>query len=385
MTTAKPNGLPPITLSGAQVLTPKGLEHIPLTLANGILSDQAAKSVDLSGYLILPGIIDLHGDGFERHLAPRRGAQSDIGMGLAALDAELGANGITTAVLAQFFSWEGGMRGPDFAERLAHALAETQTLTDLHMQLRLEVNMIDDYARAAAMIADHHIPYVVFNDHVPHDALAKGKSPPRLTGQALKAGRSPEAHRALLQKLHDQQPLIRPALTKLATTLTQRHVRLGSHDDASAETRASFRAMGADIAEFPETRAAALAAHQAGDPIIMGAPNVLRGGSHKRNQDAAALIADGMVQALVSDYHYPAPHRAAFRLVRDGMNLADAWALVSSRPAQVLGFEDRGVLRPGKRADLAIVDAQTQAVAGTIAAGAVTYLSGALASRFVGA
>ena len=79
--------------------------------------------MDLDGYWVMPGIVDIHGDGFERHLAPRRGAVSDLAAGLVAVEAELAANGITTAVLAQFYSWEGGMRSPDFARKFLYARA----------------------------------------------------------------------------------------------------------------------------------------------------------------------------------------------------------------------------------------------------------------------
>ena len=85
------------------------------------------------------------------------------------------------------------------------------------------------------MVARYGIGYVVFNDHVPHAALAAGKRPARLIGQALKAGRSPEAHLALLNRLHDNAGAVPAALTALAARLRAQDVRLGSHDDATAE------------------------------------------------------------------------------------------------------------------------------------------------------
>jgi len=383
--TADPGDLPRLSFIGARILTPEGLAPRALHVARGRIADRPGKPVDLSGYTILPGIVDLHGDGFERHLAPRRGAQGDLGPGLAALDAELGANGVTTGVLAQFLSWEGGMRGPACAERLGVARREARTRTDLRMQLRLEVGMIDEYARASDIVLRHEVPYVVFNDHLPHDALARGRTPPGLTGQALRAGRSPQAHHALLQALHAGRNEVGPALAALARALAGAGVLLGSHDDKTPADRARARRLGARIAEFPETRAAALDAHGAGDAVLMGAPNVLRGGSHRKGQRAADLIAEGMVDALVSDYHYPALHRAAFKLAGDGAGLADAWALVSARPAHILGLGDRGVLRPGKRADLVIVDTATRKIEGTMSGGRFGFLCGGAAARLTAA
>lgn len=376
--------LPPLCLTNAPVLRPDGFSDAPLCLADGRVAARGGRVLDLSGYMVLPGIIDLHGDGFERHLAPRRGALTDPGAGLQAVDAEFAANGITTAVLAQFFSWEGGMRSPDFAERVAAALAETETLTDLRLQLRLEVNLLDQYDRALALVRRAGIGFVTFNDHLPHKHLAEGRTPPRLTGQAIKSGRSPEAHLALLKRLHENTPDVPGALARLAEALLAEGVLIGSHDDATAEDREAARAIGARLAEFPETMDAARAARAGGDAVVMGAPNVVRGGSHDRKVAAEEVIRAGFCDALVSDYHYPAPRHAAFALADRGvMGLAEAWGLISSGPARVMGWADRGQLDTGARADLVILDRATRRVAATMVAGQITHLSGPLAARLV--
>ncbi len=376
---------PPLSLrfTGAQILLDGGLTDTDISIADGHVTDHASRNIDATGYLILPGIVDLHGDGFERHLAPRRGAQNDPQAGLRATEAELAANGITTAVLAQFMSWEGGMRGPDFAETLAAALAGASFDTDLRLQLRLEIAYREVFDRALALVAAHNIPYVVFNDHLAHDALAAGKRPARLVGQALKSGRSPEDHLALLHRLHGEFGAAMAALPRLAAALRARDVHLGSHDDASAEDRRRARALGATIAEFPETREAARAAKDAGDPVIMGAPNVVRGGSHDGKIAAEGLIAEGLVDALVSDYHYPAPHRAALKLWQGGMDLGEAWGLISAGPARIMGWTDRGRIAPGLRADLVMVDAESHRIDGVFCAGRVTHLRGPLAARMI--
>lgn len=377
--------LPPLTITGAQVLRPDGLSDAPLSLAGGVIAAKTGREIDLSGYLVLPGIVDAHGDGFERHLAPRRGALGSPEAGLQAADAELAANGITTAVLAQFFSWEGGMRGPDFAERMAEAwlAMRADSQTDMQLQLRLEINLLDEYDRALALIDHAGIKFVVFNDHLPHKALAAGKRPPRLTGQALKSGRSPEAHLALLQGLHARRDEVPGALEKLAHKLTARGIRLGSHDDHFPEDHLRMARIGAAISEFPETEAAAKTAFEAGHPVIMGAPNLVRGGSHDGRVSAAQIIERGYVTALASDYHYPAPRQAAWKLVQGGMPLQQAWALVSSGPAELLGLTDRGHISAGLRADLTVLEAETKRVAAAITGGRLAYLSGDIAQRFL--
>ncbi len=376
-----------LTMIGADVLLPgDGVVQAALTIADGVVQKETAgKQVDLSGYIVLPGIIDLHGDGFERHIAPRRGAMKQMEEGIFSVEAELAANGITTAVLAQFYSWEGGVRGPAFAAQVFEAIASVtnRTVTDLIPQLRFETHMLDDYSDLPEQVRNWQVPYVVFNDHLPHDRLAKGRTPPRLTGQALKAGRNPDVHLAMLQKMHARKDEVPDALDDLCSKLLAQGVRMGSHDDATAVDRDRWRQRGAPISEFPETLEAAEAARLAGDHIILGSPNVVRGGSHKGNVSALDLITMGMCDALASDYHYPSPRRAALMLSRTGLvDLAGAWALVSSGPAAVLGLQDRGVLEPGKRADLVILDSKTNRVAATMAGGRVSYMSGDIAARF---
>ncbi|WP_171168924.1 alpha-D-ribose 1-methylphosphonate 5-triphosphate diphosphatase [Ruegeria sp. HKCCA0370] len=378
-----------LTLTGAEVLLPEdGLSRCDLSIAEGVIQqDRTGRKVDLTGYLVLPGIVDLHGDGFERHIAPRRGAMKQMSEGILAAEAELAANGITTAVLAQFYSWEGGVRGPEFAAQVFRAIAAVKdsAVTDLIPQLRFETNMLGDYEGLAHRIAEWQVPYVVFNDHLPHDRLAQGKKPPRLTGQALKAGRNPDAHFEMLLNMHARRNEVPAAVEVLSAELVSMGVRLGSHDDATAETRAWWRDRGVRIAEFPETLEAAEAARSAGDYVILGSPNVVRGGSHKGNASAVELIAMGLCDALASDYHYPSPRRAALMLAKTGLlDLAGAWALVSSGPARVLDMQDRGTLVPGKRADLVILDAGTHRVAATLAGGRVSYMSGDIAARFLG-
>ncbi len=376
-----------LTFEGADVLRPGGLEAGgELPIGGGLVADgRVGRAVDLRGFLVLPGIIDLHGDGFERHVAPRRGAMKDMEEGLLAAEAEVAANGITTAVMAQFWSWEGGLRGAEFAGQVMAGLQKVrcQAVTDLIPQLRFETHQLEDYTVLQEKLTGWEVPYLVFNDHLPHDRLAEGRKPPRLTGQALKAGRNPEVHFEMLKAMHARSAEVPAALDALCAELAGRGVALGSHDDQTAGGRETWRARGVRIAEFPETLEAAEAARAGGDHIILGSPNVVRGGSHKGNVSALELIAMGLCDALASDYHYPSPRRAALMLEKSGLlDLAGAWALVSSGPAQVLGLQDRGELAAGKRADIVVLDKATKRVAATLSSGRVSFMSGDIAARF---
>ena len=246
-----------LSFVNAKVLWPEGLVQEPLFIAEGLIAEASSgRQIDLTGYQILPGIVDLHGDGFERHLAPRRGAVKDLQSGFYALHSELASNGITTAVLAQFYSWEGGMRSPEFARTFLEHLEQfaPKVPSTLLPQLRFETHMLDHYTEFAALCARYAVPYVVFNDHLPHQALAQGKRPARLTGQALKSGRSPEAHLDLLKELHEKSDQVAAALPDLITALGA-GVFLGSHDDARVQDRQEAGLLRARIsANFPKPK-----------------------------------------------------------------------------------------------------------------------------------
>ena len=378
-----------LKIHGAKVLLPgNGLVEQSIFLAYGyIVSDSQGFDVDLTGYIVLPGIVDVHGDGFERHLAPRRGAMKTIDEGLVAAEAELAANGITTAVLAQFISWEGGLRGEEFAAKVFNSIRRTapSLVTDLKAQLRFETHLLDEYETLPARLEDWGISYVVFNDHLPHDRLDAGRPPRRLTGQALKAGRNPQAHLALMNDLHNRNEDVPAALDALCKRLIEQGLQMGSHDDQTASQRELWRSRGVHVAEFPETLQAAEAAREGGDTIVLGAPNVVRGGSHNGNASALDLISMGLCDALASDYHYPSSRRAAFSLAASGvLSFEEAWNLVSLGPAKVLGLRDRGEIKPGQRADLVVIEEKTHRVAATLCSGRISYMCGDIATRLLG-
>ncbi|TCM79279.1 alpha-D-ribose 1-methylphosphonate 5-triphosphate diphosphatase [Rhodovulum steppense] len=376
--------LPPLRFTGATILRDGEMQRRSLAIAEGRITRAPLPEVNLSGYLILPGIVDLHGDAFERHIAPRPMAPFAPSIGLAATDREAAANGVTTAWLAQSWSWEGGHRGPDRAEALMDALDayRAQMMTDLRIQIRCETHMVETGQRLLDAIRRHRIGYLVFNNHLDEAIETARTRPDRLALWAAQAGQCPDAYRARISAAAAQSGEVPRHLCRLADAFDEMGVIYGSHDDPDGETRERFSMIGARIAEFPLTRRAAAAAKAMNDPVLLGAPNVVRGGSQAGNVSALDLIAQGLCDALVSDYYYPALTHAAWRLVDSGlMDLPRAWALISERPATILRLPDRGRLDQGRRADLCVVDARTRAVEMTVAGGRLTYLAGEAAHR----
>ena len=119
-------------------------------------------------------------------------------------------------------------------------------------------------------------------------------------------------------------------------------------------------------------------ARGAGDAVVMGCPNVVRGGSHLGWASAASLADRDICTVLCSDYYYPAMLPAAWSLgARGALSLAQAWSLVSANPAAAAGLHDRGAIADGKRADLVLVDPAGPAVVATFAAGQLAFITGA--------
>ncbi|MGY6411177.1 MAG: alpha-D-ribose 1-methylphosphonate 5-triphosphate diphosphatase [Alkalilacustris sp.] len=380
--------LPDLRLTGARVLQAGGLEDTALTLSDGRIAEGPAPEVDVRGYWLLPGIVDLHGDGFERHLRPRPSAPFPHDGALASVDAELAVNGITTAWLAQSWSWEGGMRSGAEAEALVAAVAALRggLLADIRVQIRYETHLLEDHDRLLAAVRAGALDYVVFNDHLPEALVLADSRPDKFAVWAGSNGHSPGGLLEIVHRAAALGPQVPGALERLAARLLAAGVRLGSHDDPTADLRAFYRRLGARVCEFPTTREAAEAARAAGEPVLMGAPNVVRGGSQAGNIPAMALIEDGLCDGLVSDYHYPSMAQAAWVIAdQRAADFAAAWGLVSAGPAAVMELDDRGRLVPGPRADLVVMNPATRRVEGCIAGGRLSHLSGALAARFLGA
>lgn len=377
----------PLRLTHAPTLIGGGLEDHPLTISDGRISDRPAREIDLSGFLVLPGIIDLHGDGFERHLSPRPSAPFDRTRALASAAAELAANGITTAWLAQSWSWEGAHRSGAAATALMEALsrAKTTLLPDMRLQLRLETHVIHEHDAVLQAVTQHGVDFVVFNNHLPEAQEMANNRPDRLAQWAAQTKRTGDEMMAIVRAAEAQSPDVPAAIAAIAASFAGLAVTMGSHDDDTHETRTFYRGIGAPISEFPTTLAAARSAHAAGEPVLMGAPNVVRGGSQTGNIAAEDLIREGLVDALMSDYYYPALSQSAFALADRGTcGLPAAWDMISGAPARIMGMADRGHLGIGARADIAVVNAETHRVEMTLCAGRIAHLSGELARRISG-
>jgi alpha-D-ribose 1-methylphosphonate 5-triphosphate diphosphatase len=350
--------------------------------AAGVERGHGVLTVDARGLLVLPGIVDLHGDAFERQMMPRPGVDFPIDIALADSDRQAISNGITTVFHAITWSWEPGLRGADNARTLRRAITEQrpQLAADTRIHLRQETFNLDAEAEMIGWLSEGAVDLLAFNDHM-NSVIRDLKRAQKRGVMVQRSGVSDEAFDRLAEQVAARADEVPGSIARLTAAARAASVRMLSHDDNSPEMRQAFRAQGVGIAEFPVNEETAREAARGGDFIVFGAPNVVRGGSHTGWTRAADMIAKGLCSVLASDYFYPAQVLAAFRLAADGvLPLAKAWELISAAPARAAGLADRGVLKEGQRADIVLVDdsvALRPRIVAVIAAGRLVHLTDA--------
>jgi len=333
--------------------------------------------IDATGLDILPGLIDVHGDAFERALQPRPGVNIPVHMALAELEGQLLAAGITTAYLAITLSWESGLRSRATYEALRDAiLVRPARAPDLRLHVRFETHNLDCLDVLINDISAGHIGMVSFNDHTP-SIIRKLHDPATAVKYAERAGQSIADFTAAARVAATVSPAaVMEGRARLAETARGRGIPIASHDDADLEARADFRALGSAISEFPMNEAVARDAVAHGEDVVMGAPNVVRGGSHMGWHGAEAMVKHGACSVLCSDYHYPSLLHAPYIIARNGSAaFQSAIALVTANAARMAGLADRGTLAEGARADIILVDPAGPRVIATIAGGTLAYLA----------
>jgi alpha-D-ribose 1-methylphosphonate 5-triphosphate diphosphatase len=336
---------------------------------------------DATGLLVLPGIVDIHGDAFERQIQPRPGVNFPMGIALRDTERQLLANGITTAYHGVTLSWEPGLRGLDSWRALLTALEAESWTCDMRVHLRWEAFNLDALDTAVADIVAGRVHLLAFNDHTP-SILKKLNDPVEGAKYAGRAGLSLEAFQDLADRIASRAGEVPAALRRIGAAARDAGLPMASHDDDTLPVRAGFRALGAHICEFPTAEAVGRDARANGEHVVMGSPNVVRGGSHLNWTSAAEMAEAGICDILSSDYYYPAMARAAFVLtLRGAFDLARSWALISANPASAAGLTDRGTIATGKRADVVLFDPAKQQLVATIAAGQLAHLTAAGAAR----
>jgi alpha-D-ribose 1-methylphosphonate 5-triphosphate diphosphatase len=379
------NGAAALCIEGGRSLIGRRFVASDITVTTeGLIGEgpahAAPRCLDARGLMVLPGIVDIHGDAFERQMMPRPGVHFPLDIALIDSDRQAVANGITTVFHGVTWSWEPGLRGPDNARSLLTAIERLRSAlaADTRFHLRHETYNLDAEEEITDWLTARRIDVLAFNDHM-GQTVEDMDRPHRLARMVERSGVSRQEFDRVVERVRRRGNEVPASIARLADTALTHGVPLLSHDDASPEQRRWYRSLGCHVAEFPTTLETAQEAAAAGDAIVFGAPNVVRGGSHTGWTSASEMIARGLCSVLASDYYYPAPLLAAFRLAAAGTApLEQAWALVSDAPAAAVGLADRGTITPGKRGDLVLVDAANYdrpRLVATIVAGRIVHLN----------
>ncbi|MFB6201118.1 MAG: alpha-D-ribose 1-methylphosphonate 5-triphosphate diphosphatase [Halorhabdus sp.] len=336
--------------------------------------DDADTVIDADGRLIVPGLIDLHGDDIERHLFPRSGARMDTDVALASADRATISAGITTKFHAISFEHDAEEnRSPELATRLTDAITDTDDLlADHRLHARCEVTQRRSVEAVLSVIDRREADLVSVMSHIP------GK------GQFRDVEAFMEYYREADDRtLEEAETLIAERSSLSMATLRERVDRVieaahnagaitASHDDENPEEIHRLDAAGVDVSEYPITLETARAAAETGMTTAMGAPNLVRGESQWGNLETATAIDAGVLDVLVADYHPPSLLSAAF--VDTGESLPRRFRRITTAPADAAGLSDRGRIEPGTRADLLVVDPDpAPTVARALVAGQPVY------------
>src|SRR5262245_30141650 len=319
---------------------------------------------DLAGDLLMPGLVELHTDHIEAHYMPRPKVFWDPVAAVLSYDAALATCGITT-VLDSLRIWREdgadqiGREAGLLADAIASAREGGMLRADHLLHLRCEVPMPDVVAEATAMIARPDVRLLSLMDHTPGQRQFRDQDKLRTYYRGKSGGMTDAELDVLFDKRREYAQ--RYAISNYRVLVDLAHTRgvpLASHDDTTLDHVAQSIDDGVAIAEFPTTLEAAQALHAGGVRVLMGAPNLVRGGSHSGNIGTAELARAGVLDVLSSDYVPSSLLMAALALpgAVPGLDLAAAVRSVSKTPAEAVGLFDRGEIAVGRRADVVRVN-----------------------------
>ncbi|MDN6681350.1 MAG: alpha-D-ribose 1-methylphosphonate 5-triphosphate diphosphatase, partial [Enterobacterales bacterium] len=320
------------------------------------------EAIDGHGGWLLPGLIELHTDNLDKFFTPRPKVSWPAHSAMSSHDALMIASGITTVLDAVALGdvRDGGDR-LDNLEKMINAVIDSQqrgvNRAEHRLHLRCELPHHSTLPLFQQLVEKRGVSLVSLMDHSPGQRQFVNPQKYREYFQGkyhLSDEQMDDYEREQLENAERWSQPNRHAIAELCRT---RGIALASHDDATEAHADESHQLGSVIAEFPTTVEAAHASHQRGLQVMMGAPNIVRGGSHSGNVAAHELASLGVLDILSSDYYPASLLDAAFCVAASEHNtftLPQAMSLVTRNPAKALGLSDRGVLAEGKRADLVL-------------------------------
>lgn len=365
------------------VLTDEVLTGASVKIEEGRIAEIRAEVVpgglDARGQFLFPGLIDMHSDAIEKEAMPRPGTVWPSGLALTELDKKLAGHGITT--IYHSFSMSGGMdvRSDDAVVEMIQAVRLfRRSLVRNLVHLRYEITNLPGLSTSRQLVADGLVDLLSVMDHTPGQGQYTDLNQYRNYYTKTFGSQIDDVDRTVAERHRLRQLVDDGALTALIHMAREHGLYVASHDDDTPAKVQAQQAMGVTISEFPITLEAARTARDLGLHVAVGAPNVVRGGSHNANLRAEEAIVAGYANMLCSDYYPASILYAICQLAsQGGLSLPDAVRLGTLNVAEAVGVAaEYGSIEVGKRADLILVDwepGQHPVVTTTLVDGRLVY------------
>lgn len=349
--------------TNARIVLADDLISGSLSVADGkigaIETTDSRQGTDLEGDYLVPGLVELHTDHLETHYAPRPGVRWNPVASVQAHDMQIAGSGITTVfdALRVGMDEDARLQSSDM-HNLAQAITkgdrDNRLRAEHYIHLRCEVSA-PDVLDGFSMFDDiDKVRVVSLMDHTPGQRQFTSMDVYRQYYQG-KTGMSDAEFDAFVdRRLAQAEAHSGKNRRIISEKCGPRPIVLASHDDATEAHVDEAIENNVTVAEFPTTIEAADASRNAGLKILMGAPNVVRGGSHSGNVSAQDLAERGLLDILSSDYVPFSLLYGAFMLAESSkaISLPQSMAMVTKTPAEAAGLDDRGEIAVGRRADL---------------------------------
>jgi alpha-D-ribose 1-methylphosphonate 5-triphosphate diphosphatase len=315
---------------------------------------------DLDGSYLMPGFVELHTDNLERFMNPRPGVEWPSVSAALAHDAQLISSGITTVFDALSIGDVDPKQKrlkqlPHMIKAIELAAADDVLRTEHFLHLRCEVSHDQTLNMFNQLVVEHPaLRLVSVMDHTPGQRQFVKYEKYREYYQGKYHLSDQEMEDFIARQEVNGQKYSDSFRKEIVAICHDKKIAIASHDDATLEHVEESASLGMRIAEFPTTEVAAVRSHELGLKVLMGAPNIVRGGSHSGNIAAADLARKNVLGILSSDYYPSSLLRAVKELatMEDGYELAQAVATVTLNPAQTVNLTDRGQIKEGLRADM---------------------------------